>query len=244
MILKKQSTRRGLLKGLLAFGGTLIVLGLSGTGILKRSRGKDQEPATNVVKAEEAAHSTSERKFKFFDSHQGATVALIASLIIPTDKDPGADEAGVVYYIDNLVGSGEEKREAYTKGIEWIDGFSRRKFGAENSFLRLKREEQLDILNQMENRLGILDEFSQAPEDKANLIVFRIRRKLNTYLLKLSDAPDVDLAKFFRTMKYDVFDGFYSNPISWPMLNYEGPPQYSGYPDYGKCSNEANRRMR
>jgi hypothetical protein len=25
--------------------------------------------------------------------------------------------------------------------------------------------------------------------------------------------------------------------MSWKMIGYQGPPQFSGYPDYGKCEN-------
>lgn len=144
----------------------------------------------------------------------------------------------MVYYIDNLVSIEKEKQEVYTIGIEWVDDFSRRKFGSGNNFLRLKPEQQMDVLSQIENRLQILDEFSVAPKERFRLLVFRVNRKLSSYILKLSDAPNVELAKFFRTIKYDVYDGFYSNPISWSMLDYKSPPQYSGYPDYGKCGYE------
>jgi len=238
MSTERETTRRGFIKGVLLASGVLSVHYI--LGIFRKSRGEAKElKLSSTATSSKANTRSSQSNFKFFSPHQGATVALIASLIIPTDKDPGANEAGVVYYIDNLVGSDGEKREEYTKGIEWIDDFSQRKFGTGNSFIKLKPKEQLDILTQMEKRLQVLDEFSVAPKDKVKLIAFRMRRKLNTYLLKLSDAPDVDLAEFFRTMKYDVFDGFYSHPISWPMLSYQGPPQYSGYPDYGQCGNEA-----
>jgi hypothetical protein len=40
------------------------------------------------------------KKLKFFNEYQAATVMALARTIIPTDKDPGAVEVGVVYYID------------------------------------------------------------------------------------------------------------------------------------------------
>jgi gluconate 2-dehydrogenase gamma chain len=42
-------------------------------------------------------------KFVFFTASEAVLVALIAEQIVPADKDPGATDAGVVYYIDRQV---------------------------------------------------------------------------------------------------------------------------------------------
>lgn len=41
---------------------------------------------------------------------------------------------------------------------------------------------------------------------------------------------------FFRMVRADTFEGFYTNPISWGFIGYEGPPQFGGYRDYASCS--------
>jgi gluconate 2-dehydrogenase gamma chain len=46
-----------------------------------------------------------ERAFRFFNIHEAETVDALVSRILPgTADDPGAHEAGVVYYIDRNLG--------------------------------------------------------------------------------------------------------------------------------------------
>jgi len=47
---------------------------------------------------------------QFFNDHQYALVAVLAALIIPTDEDPGATEAGVVNCIDRIAPESEQKQ--------------------------------------------------------------------------------------------------------------------------------------
>ena len=43
-----------------------------------------------------------------------------------------------------------------------------------------------------------------------------------------------DSSGFFKIIREDVFYGYYSNPISWKVIGYFGPPQPVGYPDYAE----------
>lgn len=74
------------------------MIGLSGTGVMRRSRAENNEHPADLSKSAKASDNPTEPKFKFFHIQQRATVALIASLIIPTDKDPGANEAGQEWF--------------------------------------------------------------------------------------------------------------------------------------------------
>ncbi|HUW08917.1 MAG TPA: hypothetical protein VM537_04265, partial [Anaerolineae bacterium] len=48
-------------------------------------------------------------------------------------------------------------------------------------------------------------------------------------------------SSFFRFIREDTLAGFYTNPVSWSMLAYIGPPQPRGYPHYEDCPVEARR---
>ncbi|HEX3036474.1 MAG TPA: gluconate 2-dehydrogenase subunit 3 family protein [Thermodesulfobacteriota bacterium] len=176
-------------------------------------------------------------QFKFFNKHQGATVAAIATIIIPTDHDPGANEANVVHYIDNVVSSSEAKQKEYAKGINWIDNFSEKKFGQGKKFITLSRQGQFGILTEFEETLQIIyTRPHYLPTEKWKKLIYVTKRRISYFTNLMLGGADVEEASFFRTIKSDVFDGFYSNPISWKMVNYQGPPQFYGYPDYDKCN--------
>ena len=110
----------------------------------------------------------------FFDEHQWRTVEAATSRIYPTDRDPGAREAGVVGFIDrylsgidyvyaNPYGSGflrlegrqadawgirlDGLRATYVEGLARLDAISRERFGAH--FADLTEERQDDALTEL-----------------------------------------------------------------------------------------------
>jgi len=90
-------------------------------------------------------------EWRFFNTAQARTVDAIAAQLIPADQDPGAREAGVVYYIDlQLSRRFKRHRAAYVRGIAWIDGASRTRFG--QSFAGLAPEQQIAVLNDAEEK--------------------------------------------------------------------------------------------
>jgi hypothetical protein len=56
---------------------------------------------------------------QFFKPEQFATVKLLAEMILPTDDEPGANEAKVGHYIDFVVFSAREFEPSMQR--EWID---------------------------------------------------------------------------------------------------------------------------
>ena len=46
--------------------------------------------------------------FKILSVNEGKEYAAIASRIIPSDESPGANEAGVVFFMDNVLSDGRE----------------------------------------------------------------------------------------------------------------------------------------
>lgn len=135
-----------------------------------------------------------EKRHEFLDEHQAETVAAITVQIIPTDEDPGANEAGVTQYIDTLCAGSERRQRLYLEGIRMLDDLGADRFGSGKAFVDLTLEEQIELLRAIEE------------------------------------------TEFFRMVRADTFEGFYTNPISWDFIAYEGPPQFGGYRDYASCS--------
>ena len=165
----------------------------------------------------------------FFDEHQYALVATIASIIVPTDEDPGATEAGVADYIDRLVARVKEMQGRYAQGLRWIDDFSRRRYGSD--FLGLKVQEQIGLLHS-------IDKAEAMRSRPARNVIERVDRKIDTLWDDFSGAGEG--IGFLRTVRRDVFYGYYSNPISWKVVGYYGPPQPVGYVDFAEPPSPAD----
>lgn len=167
---------------------------------------------------------------RFFNERQYALVATLAALIVPTDEDPGATEAGVVDYVDDLVAGSEIKQATYVEGLDWLDELSRKKHDEE--FLRLGVREQIDLLRS-------IYETDAMRNRSVSGFLERVDRKMDKIWDDLFGVGDVP-RRFFRDIRRDVFYGYYSNPISWKVVGYYGPPQPVGYPDYADPPSAAN----
>jgi gluconate 2-dehydrogenase gamma chain len=77
---------------------------------------------------EHAGHAVSSAqpvKFEFFDPQAARDVAAIARQILPSGDGPGADEAGVVYFIDRALATFEsDRQDAYRQGLHGLTGFA------------------------------------------------------------------------------------------------------------------------
>jgi gluconate 2-dehydrogenase gamma chain len=88
---------------------------------------------------------------KFFKSEQFETVKLLAEMILPTDDEPGANEAKVGDYIDFVVFSAQEFEPSLQR--EWIDGLSlldresQKQFG--KSFRIVSNADRMKLLTDM-----------------------------------------------------------------------------------------------
>ena len=165
----------------------------------------------------------------FFDEHQYKLVATLAAIMIPSDDDPGATEAGVVDYIDRSLADSEKRQAIYTKGLRWIDDLSQEEYGTD--FLTLDIEEQINLLRR-------IDESATMRRRPVSSFMERVDRKLD----KIWD-DQFGIGKnsvFFRIIHRDVIFGFYSSPISWQAIGYFGPPQPVGYLDFSKPPSSAN----
>lgn len=87
--------------------------------------------------------------WRFFTAGEACTVETISEQIIPTDRDPGATQAGVVNYIDlQLTKHLKRHQRAYRQGIAAVDEASRARFG--RVLADLPFAQQTEILTEIE----------------------------------------------------------------------------------------------
>jgi gluconate 2-dehydrogenase gamma chain len=141
--------------------------------------------------------------YKVLSPAQVATLEAMAEQIIPADQDPGAREAGVVHYIDNvLAGYQSEKLPLYAAGLEGTDETSRLLYG--HNFAKLAFARQTAVLKSLEQ--------GDAPGE--------IWRSYSS-------------REFFAMLWGHVLEGFYGPPseggnrnyASWKMVGF---PEHSG----------------
>jgi len=167
----------------------------------------------------------------YLNKHQYALVATLAAIIIPTDDDPGATEAGVVDYIDRLVAGSEKKQTIYAKGLKWIDEFSRKKYGSGKDFFSLTLKNQIDLLR-------LIDEALAMRSRKVSSFLQLLNRKVDKIYDDLFGVGKN--STFFKVIRRDTIDGYFSNPVSWKMVGYYGPPQPIGYLDFSDPPSSTN----
>jgi len=87
---------------------------------------------------------------RVLSEEEARLVDAVAEQIIPADRDPGAHEAGVVYFIDKqLDGYYKRYAETYHKGLQSLEQTSQTMFNA--AFVQLKWSDQTRLLQAMES---------------------------------------------------------------------------------------------
>jgi hypothetical protein len=226
--MSRKFTRRQFIKASavgIAAAGSVMVAGK----IISGSADPDLPHPYPVMPDKKPVIPASAKPPLFFNDHQYRLVASLASLIVPTDKDPGATEAGAADYIDKMVSYSEIKQKQYAKGLEWIEDVSKKQYG--KYFIDLTVEEQIDLLI-------AIDEADIKRNIPVSGLIGRIDRKIHTLWDEVFGVGDS--SRFFKTIREDVFFGYYSNPISWKVIGYFGPPQPVGYPDYAEPPSSDN----
>lgn len=86
-----------------------------------------------------------------FNKAQAADIEAIASRIIPTDDQPGATEAGVVFFIDRaMTGFSKEQAPLFDAGLADLAKGVQKQHGATATFASLTAEQQDATLKGME----------------------------------------------------------------------------------------------
>lgn len=88
--------------------------------------------------------------FKILGSDEAKEFAAIAARIIPSDETPGATEAGVIYFIDNVLGTSRtEALEPMREGLAALQTAAQSTYGSA-SFSALTPEQQDALLVSIE----------------------------------------------------------------------------------------------
>ncbi|MEK7258441.1 MAG: gluconate 2-dehydrogenase subunit 3 family protein [Pseudomonadota bacterium] len=88
--------------------------------------------------------------FKVLGSDEAREFAAIAARIIPTDETPGATEAGVIYFIDNVLGTSRTEALApMREGLASLQATAQSTYGSA-SFSALTPEQQDALLVSIE----------------------------------------------------------------------------------------------
>jgi len=86
-----------------------------------------------------------------FDAHQLATVAALATAIIPRTDTPGAADAKVHVYLDKILAAGPQRaRQSFLDGLLWLDTYCRSAF--QQPFRELPEARQVEILNRLNGK--------------------------------------------------------------------------------------------
>jgi gluconate 2-dehydrogenase gamma chain len=94
--------------------------------------------------------SSSEPTFKTLNNIESKELRAIAARIIPTDETPGAEEAGVIYFIDAVLGDDREDEYARVRlALREIQAISAVKFNAAY-FSDMTAPQQDEVLTQVE----------------------------------------------------------------------------------------------
>jgi gluconate 2-dehydrogenase gamma chain len=98
--------------------------------------------------ARAAAQSSTAPKLEFFTAEQAIEIDAITSRIIPTDRTPGAHEAGAVYFIDHaLTTFAIDDQKSYRKGLPEMAARTHDIFPALDKFSAASVEQQDEILH-------------------------------------------------------------------------------------------------
>jgi Gluconate 2-dehydrogenase subunit 3 len=62
-----------------------------------------------------------ENRPQFFTAAEYAMVERLAEIIIPSDRTPGAKEAGVAEFIDFIVASDPDEQYGFRSGLTWLN---------------------------------------------------------------------------------------------------------------------------
>ena len=177
----------------------------------------------------------------FFSEDEYAVVAAACARLIPTDEDPGATEAGVVDYIDGLLGA-----FAVDPPRIWAGGPFSGRHGGDPGFARFVALTPLDELawrTRIEGSLGM-------PEREFNGPVVGLQQRYRDGIAVLgtdfatlaADEQDERLradGAFTELLYGHACEGMYCAPeyggnrdlVGWRYIGFEGDVQPRGFSD-------------
>jgi len=99
----------------------------------------------------EAQIKSGKPSLAWFDPATAAEIEVIAACLIPEDETPGAQQAGVIWFIDRaLAGYDADKRELYSRGLAQTQAKRAGMFPGSSSIARLTADQQIALLRAIE----------------------------------------------------------------------------------------------
>ncbi len=173
-----------------------------------------------IAAAAQHAHDTVKANravaFSVLTPEQATDVEAIAARLIPTDEDPGATEAGVVYFIDLALNTfASADRSTYESGLKSVNQLTSEMFPATTRFSAATTEQQDKVLT----------EFSKGTNSSAR------RRQL---------VPSAGGADFFALISAHTMMGFLADPeaggnreyVGWKLIGRD--PAHTFSPPFGE----------
>jgi hypothetical protein len=176
-----------------------------------------------------------------FSAEEFRVVEAVCARLIPTDDDPGANEAGVANYIDGLLGA-----FAFDPPRIWAGGPVSGRFGGAPAFATFHRPGRLEELawrTRIEGSLGI-------PEREWNGPVEGLQERYAAGLALLgtdfADVPGEEQDRrlrahedFTKLVYEHACEGMYGAPeyggnrngVGWSYIGFAGDVQPRGYSD-------------
>lgn len=130
--------------------------------------------------------------FAFFSPDQAIEIESVAAQIIPKDDTPGAREAGIIYFIDRLLTTFEQDKQAvYSRGLKDLRAKTQELFSYIDKFSDLNSTQQTQVLTAIEKtpfflqvRMHTIVGFFANPEYEGN------RDKIGWNLIGFEDKFD------------------------------------------------------
>ncbi len=144
-------------------------------------------------------------KFTFLTAEEAADMKAFAAQVIPTDDTPGANEANVVYFVDNVLTNYEpENQKGFRESVAALNETTHAENPSVSRFSELKSDEQSQVM--------------QAFEKEWNESGKRRRR------------TEAHNANPFEMLRAYTIMGFLSDPdlggnkdmVGWQLIGYDG----------------------
>jgi len=211
---RRQFIKRAAVVGVATVGGATAV----GGGKLALDR---------IWRASELARRDRERPSgdRWFMPAEHRVVGALCEIIIPSDESgPGAREAGVLERLDRMVAVSSHAQAIYARGLLAFDEVAERKHG--RAFADLMDQEKIGLVQQLER---IFQEMARGE-------VSVVERLSHTVTTVYRSWPDGAAANLFAALVEDTLAAFYSSPIAWRSLAYDGPPFSRAFiTNFGPC---------
>src|SRR4051794_7268839 len=245
---RRRVSRRGVLMSGAGAAGGLAVGALALAGARAQEATSSATPAAHEMPGMTAAPPTNEG-YMYFVPYQAAIIRTAAARLIPTDDlGPGAEEAGVVFFIDRELASlkyyrgrayqqgpfvdgaptqgdqsGLDMPGRFRLGIEGMDIYAQQLYG--QGYAGLSAEQQDRILSDMQH--GIPDTFDGASIQSAPFTPAPSGTEAG---IAVAGQAGVGAKAFFDLLLAYTIAGFFSDPVhggnrdmvGWKLIGFPG----------------------